>query len=120
MDPIWAHFVGILAQFRVKTAVFSKIFFCSKSFYFGLQMVWDPQKSKIGPLYPPMDAIWACSGTSGRHATRWVSHIRAQPYLTPGKGHFSKWAKNISEGYPWIQHHQKPILGARKSFCLAR
>ena len=22
-------------------------------------MVWDPQKPKIGPLYPPMDPIWA-------------------------------------------------------------
>ena len=42
------------------------------------------QNPKIGPLYAPMDPIWACSGTSGRHATRLISHIRAQPYLTPG------------------------------------
>ena len=46
-------------------------------------MVWDPQKPKIGPIYPPMDPNWPCSGTSSRHATRLVSRIRAQPYLTP-------------------------------------
>ena len=58
MDPIWAHFVGILAQFGVKKHFFLKKF-SSKSFLIGSQMAWDPQKPKIGPLYPPMDPIWA-------------------------------------------------------------
>ena len=79
MDPIWAHFVGILGQFGVKKHVFLKKIFGPKSFFIGFLMVWDPQNPKIDPLYPPMDPIWACSGTSGRHATRLVSHIRAQP-----------------------------------------
>ena len=82
VDPILAQFVGKKAKFGVKNAFFSKKF-CCKSFFVGSRMVWDPQKPKIGPLYPPMDPIWACTGTSGRHATRLVSHIRAQPYLAP-------------------------------------
>ena len=80
MDPILVPFVGILCQFGVEKRGFFKKSFCSKSFYFGSQMVWEPQKPKIGPLYPPMDPNWPCSGTSSRHATRLVSHIRAQPY----------------------------------------
>ena len=58
MDPIWAHFVGILAQFGVKKRVFLKKIWDSKSFYFGSQMVfWDPQKPKIDPVDPPVDPI---------------------------------------------------------------
>ena len=51
MDPILAHFVCKKADFGVKNTFFSN-FFCSKSFFIGFQMVWDPQKPKIGPLYP--------------------------------------------------------------------
>ena len=83
VDPIWAHFVGILGQFGAKKRVFLQNNICSKSFFIRSQVVWDPQKPKIGPLYPPVDPIWACSGTSGRHATRLVSHIRAQHYFNP-------------------------------------
>ena len=54
VDPILAHFVGILGQFGVKKHVFLKKIFYSKSFFFGSPMVWDPQKPKIAPLYPPM------------------------------------------------------------------
>ena len=59
VDPILAQFVGKRADFGVKKRVFLKIFFCSKSFFIGSQMAWDPQKPKIGPLYPPTDPIWA-------------------------------------------------------------
>ena len=38
-----------------KTRFSQKTFFCSKSFFIASQMVWDPQKPKIGPLYPPKD-----------------------------------------------------------------
>ena len=55
MDTIWAHFVGILGQFRVKNAFFSKKIFLQ----IASQMVWDPQKPKIGPLCPPEDPILA-------------------------------------------------------------
>ena len=78
--PQWTHFGSISEQKgrfwgQKKTCFSQKILFCSKSFFIGSQMVWDPQKPKIGPLYPPMEPIWACSGSSGRHATRLVSHI---------------------------------------------
>ena len=55
VDPILAQFVGKKADFGVKKHVFrKKNFFYSKSFFIGSQMVWDPQKPKIAPLYPPM------------------------------------------------------------------
>ena len=38
--------------------IFWEMFF-SKSFYFGSQIVWDPQKPKISPLDPPVDPILA-------------------------------------------------------------
>ena len=86
--PHLGPFCGQKGRFGGQKTRFSqKKFFAPNHFLIGSQMVWDPQKPKIGPLYPPMDPIWACSGTSGRHATRLVSHIRAQPYLTPSKGH---------------------------------
>ena len=56
VDPILAQFVCKKADFGVKKRVFlKKDFFCSKSFFIGSQMVWDPQKPKIGPLDPPVD-----------------------------------------------------------------
>ena len=103
MDPIWAHFVGILSQFGVKKRVFLKKIY-SKSFFIGSQTVWDPQKPKIAPLYPngPQmtyigfpDGLGPSKnpkiglldppphlGTSCRHASRSVSQ-RAQPYSNP-------------------------------------
>ena len=42
-----------------KNAFFSKRFFCSKSFFIGSQMVWDPQKPKLNPVDPPVDPILA-------------------------------------------------------------
>ena len=49
--PFCGHFVPIWGQ---KTRFSRKFFFCCKSFFIGSQMVWDPQKPKIAPLYPPM------------------------------------------------------------------
>ena len=79
VDPILAQFVGILGQFGVKKHVFLKKIFYSKSFFLGSQMVWDPQNPIFTPVKPPMEPILACFGTSGHHATRLVSHMRAQP-----------------------------------------
>ena len=54
----------------------------------GFWAIWrGPSKTQNWPLIPPQDPIRACSGTSGHHATRLVSHIRAQPYLTPSNPH---------------------------------
>ena len=50
--PFGGHFGPIWG--KKKNEFFSKIFFCSKSFFIGSQMVGDPQKPKIGPLYPLM------------------------------------------------------------------
>ena len=86
MDPISAHFVGILGQFGVKKTRFSRKKSSAENHSFPFPR-WTPfpfpSKTKIGPLYPPMDPMWACPGTFGRHATRLVSHIRAQHYLNP-------------------------------------
>ena len=57
--PILAYFLGggrpeiFLSPFWAKIGeiFFSKIFFLH---YFDFQRVWDPQKPKIAPLYPPM------------------------------------------------------------------
>ena len=54
VDPILAQFVGKKADFGVKKKTrFSQKIFPSKSFFIGSQMVWDPQKPKIDPVYPP-------------------------------------------------------------------
>ena len=60
--PLWTPEKGaILPHFTYKMAkkrIFEKKF-CSKSFYFGSYMVWDPQNPKISLLDPPMDPILA-------------------------------------------------------------
>ena len=51
--------------------------------FFRLPDGLGPSQTHIWTRKPRNGPIWACAGTSGRHATRLVSHIRAQPYLTP-------------------------------------
>ena len=58
IGPVWAHFVGKMDHFRVKTAIFSEIFFHSESLLDGPWRVWDPQKSKIKPPWPPIGPLW--------------------------------------------------------------
>ena len=85
MDPVLADFVGKKADFGVQKRVFLKFFFAPNHFFIGSQTVWDAQKPISTPR-PPNGPILACSGTSGRHATRLVSYIRAQHYLNPSHG----------------------------------
>ena len=47
VDPILAQFVGKKADFGVKKNAFFSKKFCSKSFFIGSQMIWDPQKLKL-------------------------------------------------------------------------
>ena len=55
--PQWTPFGPILwafwASLGSKNAFFSKKNFAANHFFIGSQMVWDPQKPKIAPLYPP-------------------------------------------------------------------
>ena len=53
--PIWAQF-GLF--FGPRSEIFSKIFFLH---YFTSPRVWDRQKTKIHPVDPPTDPIWAHS-----------------------------------------------------------
>ena len=51
---LWAKW-AILGS---KNAIFSEIFFHSESLLDGPWRVWDPQKSKIKPPWPPIGPLW--------------------------------------------------------------
>ena len=84
MDPIWAHFVGILGQFGFKKNAFFSKKNCSKSIFVGSQVVWDPQKpKKIGPLDPSMDPIWAhFVGILGQFGVKKNAFFSGGAYIT--------------------------------------
>ena len=79
-----AYLVGILAQIGFKRRVFQKETVLAAFDVVSGPDGLGPSKNEISmSTPPPKDTIFACSGTSGRHATRLVSHIRVQHYLNP-------------------------------------
>ena len=83
MDPFWPSWWAFWPKLGSKDA-----FFRNKQFWLQVMLfrfpdgLW-PSKNQISVSTPPIGTILACSGTSGRHATRLVSHMRAQHYLNP-------------------------------------
>ena len=61
VDPILAQFVRKKADFGLTKHVFLNFFLLQIIFYRFPDGV-GPSKPKIGPLYPPVDPISACSG----------------------------------------------------------
>ena len=53
VDPIWAHFVGILGQFGVKKRFFSKNYFFLQIIFYRFRDGRRPSKTENCPFIPP-------------------------------------------------------------------